>query len=298
MRRLFSRSRKGQLDLEAELAARDRPASFPFVSGDTFRAMCDVVVDEAGVSRLGWLPGHRVFCATKYSDVLLGLVESDADLRRAAKGMTVLVHNGDVLPDDSVFARLLEAFESVHTVNITPELESMGVGALPIGIENLHWGRNGLLEYFPLPGQVEDLPPLPSRRNLIFGSFRSVTNPQEREPLQRRVIETGMTWHDPAGSPEAYFQELRDSVFVLSPRGNGLDCHRTWEALYCGAIPVVTQGTLSRTLTDALPILVVDSWDAVFDRTAGDLMAEAENLSEKSRESAYFPSWTVRFGAK
>ena len=291
MRRLFSRSRKGQLDLEAELAARDRPASSPFVSGDTFRAMCDVVVDEAGVSRLGWLPGHRVFCATKYSDVLLGLVDSDGDRRAAAKGMTVLVHNGDVLPEDSVFARLLEAFESVHTVNITPELESMGVGALPIGLENLHWARNGLLAYFPLPGQVEDLPPLPSRRNLIFGSFRSVTNPQEREPLQRRVIETGMTWHDPAGSPEAYFQELRDSVFVLSPRGNGLDCHRTWEALYCGAIPVVSAGTLSPALASRLPIMVVDSWSDFLARDPQALRAQAAELNQRSREAAYMPYW-------
>ena len=27
--------------------------------------------------------------------------------------------------------------------------------------------------------------------------------------------------------------------FVLSPRGNGVDCHRTWDVLAVGAIPVV-----------------------------------------------------------
>jgi hypothetical protein len=29
----------------------------------------------------------------------------------------------------------------------------------------------------------------------------------------------------------------------LSPRGNGLDCHRTWEALYLDAIPIVCNWT-------------------------------------------------------
>jgi hypothetical protein len=291
MRRLFSRSPKGQLDLEAELAARDRPASFPFVSGDTFRSMCDVIVDEAGVSRLGWLPGQRVFCATKYADVLLGLVESDADRRAAAKGMAVLVHNGDVPPDASVFARLLGAFESVRTVNITPELEALGVGALPIGLENLHWARNGLLAYFPLPGQVEELPPLQERRNRVFGSFRSVTNPQEREPLHRRVLEAGEMWHDPAGSPGAYFKGLRESVFVLSPQGNGLDCHRTWEALYCGAIPVVTSGTLGSELTSILPILVIDSWEEFFQLDPAESLGMALELDERGRTAAYLPYW-------
>jgi hypothetical protein len=27
--------------------------------------------------------------------------------------------------------------------------------------------------------------------------------------------------------------------FVVSPPGNGIDCHRTWESLYLGSIPIV-----------------------------------------------------------
>jgi hypothetical protein len=28
-------------------------------------------------------------------------------------------------------------------------------------------------------------------------------------------------------------------MYVLSPPGNGIDCHRTWEALFLGSIPIV-----------------------------------------------------------
>ena len=48
-------------------------------------------------------------------------------------------------------------------------------------------------------------------------------------------------------------------AFVLSPHGNGLDCHRTWEAIALGCIPVVKTSPLDR-LFSGLPVLIVNSW--------------------------------------
>lgn len=47
--------------------------------------------------------------------------------------------------------------------------------------------------------------------------------------------------------------------FVLSPHGNGLDCHRTWEALVLGCIPVVKTSSLDILYKD-LPVLIVNNW--------------------------------------
>eukprot|EP00581_Thalassiosira_minuscula_P011257 CAMPEP_0183725922 /NCGR_PEP_ID=MMETSP0737-20130205/21903_1 /TAXON_ID=385413 /ORGANISM="Thalassiosira miniscula, Strain CCMP1093" /LENGTH=356 /DNA_ID=CAMNT_0025957093 /DNA_START=32 /DNA_END=1099 /DNA_ORIENTATION=- len=47
--------------------------------------------------------------------------------------------------------------------------------------------------------------------------------------------------------------------FMLSPRGVGLDCYRTWEALYLGMIPVVKTSTLD-SMYQGLPVLIVDEW--------------------------------------
>lgn len=58
-------------------------------------------------------------------------------------------------------------------------------------------------------------------------------------------------------------------MFVLSPEGNGMDCHRTWEALLLGNIPVVRRNPLVG-LYDGLPVLVVDDWaDVTRERLAG-----------------------------
>lgn len=51
-------------------------------------------------------------------------------------------------------------------------------------------------------------------------------------------------------------------AFVISPHGNGLDCHRTWEALVLGCIPIVKTSPLDP-LYDGLPVLIVKEWKDV-----------------------------------
>jgi hypothetical protein len=51
-------------------------------------------------------------------------------------------------------------------------------------------------------------------------------------------------------------------AFVLSPHGNGLDCHRTWEALCLGCIPIVKKSVIDH-LYEGLPVLIVDDWKEV-----------------------------------
>ena len=47
----------------------------------------------------------------------------------------------------------------------------------------------------------------------------------------------------------------------VSVRGNGLDCHRTWEMLYLGMIPIVRrQHSPFDRLFEGLPVVVVDDW--------------------------------------
>jgi hypothetical protein len=51
-------------------------------------------------------------------------------------------------------------------------------------------------------------------------------------------------------------------AFVLSPQGNGLDCHRTWEALCLGCIPILKTSGLDPLFKD-LPVWIVQDWKDV-----------------------------------
>ena len=59
-----------------------------------------------------------------------------------------------------------------------------------------------------------------------------------------------------------YLQKVAKSLFVISPPGNGIDCHRIWEALYLGTVPIVEKSSAFRNFTD-LPILFIDRWEDV-----------------------------------
>lgn len=63
-------------------------------------------------------------------------------------------------------------------------------------------------------------------------------------------------------APEDYYKNLSEYKFVLSPRGAGIDCHRTWEALYMGSIPIVLKSSIEELYED-LPILVLNNWDEI-----------------------------------
>ena len=51
-------------------------------------------------------------------------------------------------------------------------------------------------------------------------------------------------------------------AFVISPHGGGYDCHRTWEALLLGCIPIVKKSNIDCLYID-LPVLIVNQWTDV-----------------------------------
>uniref|UniRef100_A0A6C0AJT1 Exostosin GT47 domain-containing protein n=1 Tax=viral metagenome TaxID=1070528 RepID=A0A6C0AJT1_9ZZZZ len=55
--------------------------------------------------------------------------------------------------------------------------------------------------------------------------------------------------------PDIYFETLPSYKFVLSPEGNGIDCHRHYEALMAGCIPIMERNPLVEEKYRGCPIL-------------------------------------------
>lgn len=65
------------------------------------------------------------------------------------------------------------------------------------------------------------------------------------------------------------YKKQCEYAFVVSPLGNGMDCHRTWEALILGCIPIVKTSGLDK-LYDDLPVLIVKDWGDVTSKLLTD----------------------------
>lgn len=59
---------------------------------------------------------------------------------------------------------------------------------------------------------------------------------------------------------ETYWKALLDHKFIVSPEGNGIDCHRHYEALMAGCIPIVEDNPLIREKYKGCPVLYTKSY--------------------------------------
>jgi len=80
-----------------------------------------------------------------------------------------------------------------------------------------------------------------------------------------------------------YYEEISKFKFILSPPGEGIDCHRTWEALYMGCIPIVENSTISDLYKD-LPIVVVKNWNEINETF---LVNKYVEINEKKKRGVY-----------
>lgn len=66
------------------------------------------------------------------------------------------------------------------------------------------------------------------------------------------------------GTREQFWKQTAATKYSASPAGYGWDCHRTWEALALGTVPIVERTGMSKLFTDHnLPVGIVDQWQEV-----------------------------------
>lgn len=82
-------------------------------------------------------------------------------------------------------------------------------------------------------------------------------------------------------------------AFVISPLGHGMDCHRTWEAILLGCIPVVRTSPLD-SLYEGLPVLILDNWEELSETL---LVKTVEEFSTRSfcYEKLEIEYWKTNF---
>lgn len=81
------------------------------------------------------------------------------------------------------------------------------------------------------------------------------------------------------------WNNIANYAFVLSPFGNGMDCHRTWETLCLGSIPIV-KATNFQKMFEGLPVLIVNNWSDItrelLDNTIQDFKTKTFNYDKLS----------------
>lgn len=243
-----------------------------YVCGTKFRDMADVILGQHG--KIDWnvryhFPPDKliVYCHThdfRY------IVDRIAEIHSR---VILVTHNSDGAVKDSKIGQVLGENDAdasllppnvikwyAQNVELGPEYYDKIV-PIPIGLENSYcfpYDKARML-FDKNPDEWE-----PTGK-LAYFNCNLATNPAERgEALKYSqasrlvTIKMGMNGQDYNG----FLDDIINHRAVISPRGNGLDCHRTWEALYLKRVPIMTE--IPSIQSFGLPILFLSKWEQLY----------------------------------
>ncbi len=255
-----------------------RSSSYPYISGDSFRALAQCRFEgEGSLDPLSIRDADIVFVESSRLDRFF------EDCLPAIQSRFILIsHNGDrnIGPEFASVAddcRIIRWFAQ-NTAFRHPKIEPV-----PIGLENRHHHDKGIT------GDFRSL--MRHKRNqalrVLYG-FNVSTNHAERGEALAVLRAMALADELPWVNGREYRKRLAGYAFVASPPGNGMDCHRTWEALYLGVLPIVKRSPLFESL-DGFPGMVIDDWTEMAAYREEGLR---ERFIEGSKELASFrPLW-------
>lgn len=244
-------SLKGICCLDKRSNPAMRKSSSPYISGDTFRSICDFIIDEA---RIPFDPVHVqdgdiIFLNADFMNYFF------SEVHQHIKSRYILVtHNSDCsipgkyenyLDDERLIAWFGQNVNLVH-----PKLIP-----IPIGFANRYWAHGDM-------DIIKRVVPRDEKKIFLYFNVVITTNKAEREFVHSFFKNKSFCTVSQKKPFEAYLNDLACSKFVVSPPGNGIDCHRTWEALCMGAFPIVKSSPMD-SIYEGLPVVIIKDWKVV-----------------------------------
>lgn len=166
------------------------------------------------------------------------------------KKFTIFVHNSDQSFDHMKLAKSLRIANKIYAINTTvshPQLTT-----IPLGFVD---NQLPFLSTFQPSNETRDFE--------IYQNFTPNTNVQKRNECASIYSNNPKLVVQPWKPVPEYYADLCHSNFVLCPEGTGIDTHRVYESILCGAIPVVVRNSLSH-LYETLPVCILEQWGQPF----------------------------------
>lgn len=230
------------------------------IRGESFPLICDKVLvyyDSLYCDPFSIEDGDIVYCDTHH-------ILKFKEILNKRKNLTIVTHNSDhclydgrTNDQNGVNVNLFECYsrwfgQNSYSSNVIP---------LPIGFENKRWE----MVFGPKTEMLNKI----SQENIEPSSFvyfncNKNTNLNERQNCYLFSEKSNLVnVDDPNLTYDEYLRQIKRHKFVFSPRGNGLDCHRTWEVLFMKRVPILKrEGSLEK-LYENLPVLFVENWDDI-----------------------------------
>lgn len=123
---------------------------------------------------------------------------------------------------------------------------------LPIGIERQRWSGGQKHKTIDRLSKSNV-----SKNKTIYSCFSKQTN-KERSLWKSHLRNVESTKTDVNVCFNTYINNVNNSMFITSPEGNGIDCHRTYEALYLNTVPIIKKSNFTNRLFSETNAIIID----------------------------------------
>ena len=257
---------------------------YPYLSCETYAKSCEIVIqNQVQLSQfknsfskyLNVQPINSLYVDSSLISELLSI-----KFAPNLKIQFLIIANTDIIVESRNIQSLLEVCQKIFCVNLLGRAER--IFPLPVGLENQAYRSGGKLKDFKKNYDVKA-----NKRKYSFTvGWNDDTN------INRKSVKDTLRY-----LPECLFLEervtaktlhklYRKTLFVPSPRGNGPDSHRTWEAIYCGAVPVIKKSDFVGDIS--WPIYLVDNWSDLIEKNRSELEEIYSELAMTKEESLNF----------
>jgi hypothetical protein len=254
---------------------RRHPLSHPFLSGDTYKSFSTKYYK--GGKGITISKGDIVFCSAymleDFKKYILPEISQKFILITHHSDMSIDKYHLDIL-DNSFLFRWYAQNNTIHH----PKLIT-----IPIGLEDAWRHNHGVIASFK--NYLNSDYNSGNKKPKILYGFNVATNPKKRN-YALKILERCKRADKFSGLARSYRNTLSQYMFVASPEGNGIDCHRTWEALYMAVIPIVIKHPFYDTLKN-FPGLIIDDWSYLNKLSEFDLINLYEEHIKKVNNCKY-----------
>jgi hypothetical protein len=102
------------------------------------------------------------------------------------------------------------------------------------------------------------------KKHLLYMNFSIHTNLTKRKECFETFKNYDWVTIQINVSKEHFMNDMLFSKYVLSPEGTGIDCHRIYEAIACGSIPIIKKSeTRMDNFYENLPVVLIDDWKEI-----------------------------------
>ena len=180
---------------------------------------------------------------------------------------------GDISFPESLgrdYTAFLEDDKLLHMFVNNSTVSHLKLTLLPLGLD-YHTLNGGAFSWGPqatpltqdrqLADIQKSLQPFSQRKIKCYGNFHFSMR-GDRQDAKDKIPPDCIDYEGSFLPRIETWKKQAEYAFAVCPHGNGLDCHRQWEALCLGCIPIVKTSSIDAEYKN-LPVLIVSDWSEV-----------------------------------